>query len=228
MKKVSILGDSISTFEGYNPDGYAVYYDSLKQEINDLTCVDDTWWAQVIRALDGQLCVNNAYSGSKVTGYDFPAASSEIRCGSLHTAQEQPDIIMIDMGSNDFGYGVPVYRKRFSFKQDCTVFFDAYGLMLDRLTHYYPNAAVIYTTLTRTAIIDTSWAFPENFAGVPFNDYNNAIRHVKQRKNCYLADLCAPDFRYETLDGSHPTRLGHRQLADAWIYALTQLGFISS
>lgn len=31
MKYVSILGDSISTYQNFNPDGYAVFYDYEKQ-----------------------------------------------------------------------------------------------------------------------------------------------------------------------------------------------------
>ena len=36
MKSVSIVGDSISTYEGYNPYGFAVYYDRGMQELNGL------------------------------------------------------------------------------------------------------------------------------------------------------------------------------------------------
>ena len=43
MKSVSILGDSISTFEGFNPDGYAVFYTPASQEANGLNGVFDTW-----------------------------------------------------------------------------------------------------------------------------------------------------------------------------------------
>lgn len=69
---ISIMGDSISTFESFNPDGYCVFYDEQMQYINGLTLVNDTWWAQVIQALHGELCVNNSYSGSKVSGEGFP------------------------------------------------------------------------------------------------------------------------------------------------------------
>lgn len=40
---VSILGDSISTYNGYNPNGYAVYYDEEMQIRNGLKSVYDTW-----------------------------------------------------------------------------------------------------------------------------------------------------------------------------------------
>ena len=225
MLNISVLGDSISTFEGYNPEGFAVYYDTFMQQRNDLSSVNDTWWAQVILALGGQLCVNNSFSGSKVCGDSFPSASSEIRCSGLHTAQELPDIILLYIGDNDFGYGMPVQRKRFSLKRDPAFFADAYDCMLDRLTHNYPNAAIIYATLMRTMIRNSDWVLPECFCGVPFDDYNNAIRKVKRKKNCYMADL--PDIRYETPDGSHPTKYGHQVIADAWIQTLIRLGFIA-
>ena len=51
MKLVSILGDSISTFEGYNPLGYSVFYDQEMQNKNGLKTVYDTWWAKVNQAL---------------------------------------------------------------------------------------------------------------------------------------------------------------------------------
>lgn len=70
---VSILGDSISTYNGFNPHGYAVFYDEEMQKRNGLNSVYDTWWAKVNQELRAYLCVNNSYSGSRVSGMDFPA-----------------------------------------------------------------------------------------------------------------------------------------------------------
>ena len=60
MKLVSVFGDSISTFNGFNPNGYAVYYDREQQIANGLNSVYDTWWAKVNQALHAFLCVNNS------------------------------------------------------------------------------------------------------------------------------------------------------------------------
>ena len=76
---ISIMGDSISTFESFNPDGYCVFYDAQMQRVNGLGSVSDTWWDRVIKRMDGRLCVNNSYSGSKVTGDSFPAAACRSR-----------------------------------------------------------------------------------------------------------------------------------------------------
>ena len=109
--KVSILGDSISTYIGYNPRGYAVYYKEDKAYDNEINSVDDTWWKQVIDGLGGELCVNNSYSGSLVTGAFAPSACSAERCASLHD-ETVPDIILIYMGTNDRGFEMNLGENR--------------------------------------------------------------------------------------------------------------------
>ena len=223
---ISIIGDSISTFESLNPEGYSVYYDIQMQEINGLSSSEDTWWAQVIQALHGELCVNDSYSGSKVSGEHFPSACCEKRCSNLHTARNIPDVIFIYIGFNDFGNRVPINGKRSSLKNP-DFFADAYDCMLNRLRKNYPCAKIIYATLMRTYIKESDWTFPGRFAGVSFDDYNNAIRNIGKKENCYLADINLLNLRYETMDGSHPTKLGHTILADAWIRSLEQLSIFT-
>ena len=46
-KKVSILGDSYSTFQGVNPEGYNPFYPNDR---NDVTEVSQTWWDLYIKA----------------------------------------------------------------------------------------------------------------------------------------------------------------------------------
>ena len=99
---VSIIGDSISTFKCCNPDGFRVYYDAEKQLLNGLSDVSDTWWYKVIQALGASLCVNNSFSGSRVSGESFPAANSLERlkyCCSEHVV---PQMLLIYIGGNDF------------------------------------------------------------------------------------------------------------------------------
>ena len=51
--KVSILGDSYSTFSGYIPQGYPSWYPT-----NTFTKVESTWWYKVIKALFCSLEIN--------------------------------------------------------------------------------------------------------------------------------------------------------------------------
>ena len=255
---VSILGDSISTYEGFNPEGYAVFYDKRVQLLNGLDSVYDTWWAKVNQSLKAYLCVNNSYSGSTVSGVEFPSAGSDVRCSGLHTPLHQPDLILIYLGFNDFGRGVRVFRKGafvkkrrwalssayhsffdndnpatrrnqavfYKTKKDPSVFCDAYACMLEKLQTNYPHADIVCGTLVKTAMKDSDWVFPERFSGVPFDEYNDAIRIACEKAGCRLADMDKLNTRLETLDGSHPTAQGHALFAQEWIVSLEKLGMI--
>ena len=222
MKYVSILGDSVSTFQGYNPRGYSVFYDAHMQRVNGLNSVSDTWWARVIKRMNAGLCVNNSYSGSKVTGDSFPAAASEERLRNLGRQENCPDYILIHSGFNDFGSGTELLSSL-----DTYGFEDSYDQMLRTIRQKYPSATTVCSTLMRTKIRgDAAWQFPEYWAGIGLEDYNNVIRWVVQENHCYLADLSRSSLRYETLDGSHPTAQGHREIAETWIKCLTDLEII--
>ena len=65
-KYFSILGDSISTLDGYNPSGYNIFYTGEKCDIANVHDMADTWWEMVINYFCGELLVNNSWSGSQV------------------------------------------------------------------------------------------------------------------------------------------------------------------
>ena len=226
MTLISILGDSISTYEGCNPPGYAVYYDRHTQKINGLKSMRDTWWAITADRLNASILINNSYSGSLVTGYQFPAASGYERTQSLGTEQQDPDIILVYIGFNDFGNRIEITNEHNDFQEAdrCFFFEDAYKLMLSRMKQRYPKAVIVCGTLMRTVIeFNDPWIFPENYMGAVFEDYNKAIRIAAKKQNVLLADLSAHNIRYETFDGTHPTRAGHRTIARAWLRCLEDL-----
>ena len=72
-----IFGDSYSTFSGYIPEGYAVYYTKTR-EIPDVRRVEDTWWYPLCSELDGNIIRNDSWSGSTIcyTGYNGVDCSS--------------------------------------------------------------------------------------------------------------------------------------------------------
>ena len=222
MKLVSILGDSVSTFQGTNPRGYSVFYDTSMQRVNGLNSVSDTWWDRVITSMNARLCVNNSYSGSRVTGDCFPAAACEKRLQNLGTQGEQPDYILIYAGFNDFAGGAELISSL-----DTYGFEDSYDQMLRTIRQNYPSARTVCATLMRTRVRgDHSWQFPEYWAGIGLEDYNNVIRWTAQENRCDLADLARSSVRYETLDGAHPTAQGHREIAENWIRCLADLGIL--
>lgn len=215
---VSVLGDSISTYEGYIPPNYKVYYDEDRQKINGLTSVYDTWWAKVNQYLKAYLCVNNSFSGSKVSG-EFPSASSEKRASALHKMEHYPDVILVYMGTNDFGFGVPLE----TFAKD-------YRKMLERLRKNYPSARILCATIARSYMQGKpDWKYPEMYGGTALEEYNQAIREaVNERDDIVLMDLPEEGIHYETLDGTHPTRRGHEELAQMWIGCLEKIKLLQN
>ena len=225
-KSISIMGDSISTYEGYNPLGFRVYYYDERCELNGLASVSDTWWMQVVGALSGELCVNGSYSGSWVTGPIFPAATSEKRIANLRTAEREPDAILIYLGINDYLNNVEVGDDAATGTQceSSRYFAEAYDCLLRKLKAAYSRTDIICGTLMRTEMRGYEyWVFPERNANASLDEYNDAIRRAAARNGCLLADLNGLGLRYETLDGTHPTAQGHATIAQAWVECCKEL-----
>lgn len=216
----SILGDSISTYYGYNPKNFSVFYDQAHCLCNGLNDVTDTWWSQVISHFNGELSVNNSYSGCRVTGNNFPAANSMTRL-NFFKAGIVPDYILVYIGFNDFGYGVMTSKEKLSFSKNPLYFKDAYQLLLKNLKKLLPDTKIICGTLMETYIkYNSEWQFPTSRPNRPdFDEYNDIISHMAAKESVYLADLHQQS-KYETLDGTHPTVQGHQELANAWINEL--------
>ena len=126
-KKLSILGDSISTYVDYCNNtsynstigGNCVFYSPNRSDRPDLKdiAVTDTYWMQLIDEYDMELCVNNSSSGSRVIGMGNVSGSTrdqayDTRACQLHNDHtgEQPDIISIYIGFNDHGAAAPQGR----------------------------------------------------------------------------------------------------------------------
>ena len=101
----SIMGDSISTYAGCNPEGYDVFYEGERREATGVCSASDTWWACMIDLLGGRLLSNVSFSGSMVEGAGFPAGDSQERVEALGGDGLAPDAIVVFMGINDYGWG---------------------------------------------------------------------------------------------------------------------------
>ena len=66
-----IFGDSYSTFAGFVPEGYRVFYSENERPETDVTQVDQTWWYQLADEASMNIVLNNSWSGSTIghTGY---------------------------------------------------------------------------------------------------------------------------------------------------------------
>lgn len=146
-KRVSVIGDSYSTFQNFViPDTNLCYYGVPNNGvITDVKKVADTWWLRFINEHGYKLECNNSYSGSTIcnTGYekaDFTDRSFITRMEELGN----PDIILIFGGTNDSWAGSPIGNYQYSNweKENLYSFRPAFSYLLDYLSKHYPKAKV--------------------------------------------------------------------------------------
>ena len=215
-KYFSIFGDSISTLSYCNPPDYAVFYEYEKQLLSGVFTKEDTWWGQVIEELGGKLLVNNSFSGSYVC--KLPAVEiesygcSDTRTSKLGLGPLKPDVIIVFMGTNDWGRGIPVFPNEY--RSGLSVFAVAYEAMLTKIKHNYPNAEIWCLTLPRSyRKQEPEWTFPTHFGGRDIADYCNAIQECGKRLDCKVIDIHKVDNPFDTIDGFHPNADGMRTLS---------------
>lgn len=220
-KYFSVVGDSISTLRGFNPEGYAVYYQGNESLATGVYLYRHTWWGQVIDALGGELLVNNSFSGSlvcRMPGCGIPSYScSDERCSSLGRDGISPDVIMIYMGTNDRGWGVRTEPEAGDGGRDLSVFRTAYAAMLDKISRNYPDAGIWCLTLGVSRCGgNPDFVFRDTPWGGRTAEYNCVIADcaaAEHLPHCRLIDLSAQSEPFDTCDGVHPTAGGMATLA---------------
>lgn len=165
-KKISFLGDSITTFgvpDQNNATGTWTYPGNRCRypQNNLFTDVKYCWWKRLLDKLGASLGINESWAGSRVsntsatdTGDVGPnrCISSLTRIGHLDD-NGTPDIIIVYAGTNDIGNNVTIGTfdttspKDLTEEQiaslDVTTFANAYRAMLIRLQYYYQNSRII-------------------------------------------------------------------------------------
>ncbi len=220
-KLLSILGDSISTFEGMVPEGYPSFYKRDNGDISGVYTVGDTWWGRVLAKTGAKLLVNNSWSGSCVC-MEPEAESISYGCGDHRTSSLgrdglAPDHIIIYMGTNDRGIG---FQYRSVDKQDLSVLENAYGAMLDKIKKNYPNATVWCCDLPKISCTRNREIEPYFHQNVIIDQmYSELFSRLAAERGYRTIDLSS--VRCDTIDGLHPTAEGMRVLADKIISVLT-------
>ncbi len=217
-KVISILGDSISTFAGYIPvaDGFNLLHRARYPQSNLFTEVDETWWMQVLVALDAKLGINDSWAGSTVTNIitgnsgdvgEKAAMASLTRIQNLGV-NGTPDVILFYGGTNDiarysqpgsFSPGsAPIEADLTTTKWSSPA--DAYVAAILRMRRYYPNAEIIAMLPTYTSTYYTD-ARLEQFNAV----YAAICAHYGvtciDLRDCGISTVDLPD-------GIHPDTFG--------------------
>jgi lysophospholipase L1-like esterase len=206
-KKLSILGDSISSYKGVSDDRtanstlvYNAYY--YKEPFPK----EKTYWHLVMERFGLELCVNNSYSGGNLSGNDDPDAGvNRVRELSRDDGTD-PDIIIVFMGINDLGRQV-----------SADVFYEDYKSALMTIARRYPDAYVCCVNLPDR----------DKVLRARCSEFNEKIADAARcaGENFLIADLFGScmnnDFYYmNTLDGLHPDEDGMKHIAKVVIDAL--------
>ena len=227
-KTLSILGDSISAYKGYIPDGYEAYYDG---ETAGVLSVEQMWWSIVAGELGYRISTVNAWSGSRVATIENPeSAMCMDRTGQL-AENGIPDVIIILGGVNDFLRVTPLGNWENQAEPGSETFRQAYAMMLEKIRANYPDADVWCCTLP-------VWEWdgepddPETSGGQTKVDFDEAIRIIAGDFDCGVIELdhfgitrenlqlYVGDYIEKTGTGLHPNAAGQELIARKIIQAL--------
>ena len=243
-KTISILGDSISTFEDYSSGtaanttnstiaNNAVYYRPSNYSSYGVA-VNDTWWKQTADVLGMRVLVNNSWSGSRVL-YTNESAGYLTRCQQLHdntgsNSGETPDVIVIYLGTNDVKNGDDpgnvsainyTTLKNASSSYTPSTVLEAYALMVYRAMKKYPNAEIYCMTLIpqKTATADVNNTYMK---------FNDGVRQIVKHYGVNLVDLyydsgvtaMPENFDYHLANWLHPGPYGMDAITNCLVSAL--------
>ena len=209
VKYVSILGDSISTYQGVSNDASVNSTLSANPSYYRGTFpLEKTYWMQVINNLGLTLCVNNSWSGGNLSGIHDETAGVNRAHQLSRDSGEIPDLVIVFMGMNDLGRGV-----------DASVFAKDYCKTLNIIKESFPLAKVCCVNLPDRDIYLKGRAELFNEA------IENAVKLAGE--NFFIADLYRSrlnnDFYYmNTVDGLHPDEDGMRIIGEIVEEAIKQ------
>ena len=150
-----IFGDSISTFLGYIPEGYAWYYSDTPCIPSDVQRVEDTWWHRLCASCDLTLVRNDSWSGSTVgyTGYDgmcYKSCSFITRLRALNEAgffrDNRIDQVIVFGATNDSWSDAPIgeYKTEGITEEDLYFVRPAIWHFISTLKGILPQANILF------------------------------------------------------------------------------------
>lgn len=226
----AVMGNSISTYYGYIPDGWRIFYNEDREKKYGIQ-VGDTWWMQLSRLSGLTFLANASWSGSRVScdllNSDAPFVSNA-RVAAVGRAGI-PDLIFIMGGTNDWNQAkLPLGNYSTDTFTDSLTFRGAYAMLLHKLSTKYPNSKLICLSITpRSAGVNQV-----NNIGYSQADANESIRTIAQQFGGYYIDCSSIPFSSNwslyTLDKLHPTAAGAALMANTIYQGLVAQQIITS
>lgn len=172
--KVSILGDSISTFykEGSEMNSYYTgtnqfYYPTYSATVKS---VDLTWWYKLIKNNKMTLGINNSWSGSCAYGTIPSAAVNDSRINTIDD-NGTPDMVIIYLGTNDVATGY-----------SASEFESAIVTMINKIRKLGVND-IFLVTLGYSAYTGSKYTDSARL------EYNEKLREIAKDYNCGIIPL---------------------------------------
>lgn len=194
QQKVSILGESYSTFKDYIPSHYSCWYPT-EPERNDVQKVEQTWWSLFIASGDYVLEKNDSYSGSTICNTGYNAADYSDRAFTTRVNMlGRPDIIFIFGGTNDSWAGSEVGSYKYGnwTHEDLFYFRPAMACLLNSAKMLYPKAEIYF-------ILNTNLR----------EEINESVEKLCKRYSVDLIKL----YDIDKQDG-HPSMAGMKAISD--------------
>lgn len=231
-KYVSILGDSISSYEGISNSaayhttlsGYNAYYNGSRKSA--MRSELQTYWGTMLDKYGMKLLVNNSCGGNRLvddsgTGVTVSAGYKRVENLSPNTGTlngKIPDIIFMYMGTNDYLAKKTIATPNYDISTIATPtnFTDAYVITLKKAMAQYPNAKIMVFTLLPSST--------RSGAEAELQEYNANIREIAAhyRGKVVLVDiannsgLTVTNFIAEktySFDGIHPNIAGMKKIS---------------
>ncbi len=141
-ENILIIGDSYSTFEGYVPEGYDIYYP--RESIASVSDVSKTWWNMLESETNSKIIHNNSWSGSTIcsVGWNGDCSTSSAFYHRLSELiengffeQNKIDRVFVFGGTNDSWIGTPCGEVKYSdfTREDLDLVLPAYCFLIDKL-----------------------------------------------------------------------------------------------
>ncbi|MEE1248223.1 MAG: SGNH/GDSL hydrolase family protein [Lachnospiraceae bacterium] len=208
---VSVLGDSISTYENYT--SYKIHQGYYTP--SNLKSVNNTWWMRYINEYGYRLGVNDSIGGSRVARVSEEknpqtCMSNQSRIDALDD-NGTPDIILFFGGTNDMIEKTPLGDAEHPSYGNVANFADAYYTTLFSLKKAYPDAKIICLTPFANRFVDDDVC----------NDYCSIITKLCYRNQIECIDLRSAGILEEQdlqeADGVHPNQSGMQKIYDRLI-----------
>lgn len=203
--KISILGDSISTFYGDNSELNSYWHEKDQYYFpiysTTVKSYKQTWWGRFLENTKAVLECNESYSGSTVYNWGNETSNSPAMNKTRISHLGKPDIVIIFMGTNDVVNGFTDSK-----------FENAYRTMLQRVKEQCEDAYIFCCTLGYSAYKKYYYTDEKRLS------FNEIIRKACENvdgKVIELAEVQTQENYNEYLgDSLHPNDIGMEAYAN--------------